>query len=186
MNFTKKVGGLVIIIFLLSIFITTAKTEKITLKAGESYELEGKNISLVRSSEDYMIVCINGNKQIIKEDQWNSDVYFDLINLDRNEVTIKINTNCKENCFCDETCDNSKCLGEDKEEIIQEGNSEETNKKEETSESTIQTITLAPEIEKPNFIQTMIGISIFLVLLIVFLGALILRKNNRKIYKNKK
>ena len=66
MNFSKKIGILVILILFLTTISVIAKTEKITLRAGESFELEGKNISLVRSSENFMIVCVNGKKAIIR------------------------------------------------------------------------------------------------------------------------
>lgn len=181
MNFIKKTGGLIVIILLFSLVLVSAKTEKITLNAGESYELEGKRVSLVRSTEDFMIVCINGDKQIIKKDEWNNGVYFDLINLERDQVTIKIKVDCKEDCDCDESCDNSECLGIEPEEV-EEQETEESNQ--ETTEEPIpaptgEAIRLPQTVSKPTFTTTMIIVTVILILLIVFLGSLLLRRKRQ-------
>ena len=95
---------------------------------------------------------------------------------------MKISVDCKEDCECDEKCDNSECLNGKKEETEQEDKEtqEQENQKQENTEQPIpaptgQAINLIQIKIKPDFNQMMIGISVILVLLIVFLGAVMLR-----------
>ncbi len=176
MFLNKKISYIFLVMLILNILLVSSAIEKITLKPGESYSSKDKNISLVRSSENYVILCVNQQKKILTRDQWFDNIYFDLINKDRNSVTMKINVDCKENCICNGKCDNSECLL-DKQTTLLEENKTENN------QTTIKNTLKDQELIKPptsieqeqDMSKTLIAVTIILILAIILLGIILLK-----------
>ena len=102
--------SLALLLFLLSIKLATADTERITLTNGESFLFDGKNITLIDSSEDSVIICVNKVK-IISDEKTVNGVIIDLINSDEGQAELRLDFECRDDCGCDlNECNNDICF----------------------------------------------------------------------------
>ena len=95
-----------------------ASIEK-TLIVGESFEFQGKNITLMAVSldKDKAFLCVNGESKIIYPDDEFMDIDFKLRKIRPDYVEMRVIVDC-DNCKCGEECSNQKCLGLANEENI--------------------------------------------------------------------
>ena len=119
----------IILIFLLSISFVSAATEEITLLEDQSFEFNGKNITLMSIGEDNKaLFCVNGVKYVGEEDyEVTRDSFeIDVINVRNDNVEIKFRVTCSGDCVCDDECDNSVCYGTSEEPIDLPENGEDS------------------------------------------------------------
>ena len=83
----------------------------VTLNVGQSFLLDGKNITLARSSNDGTILCINNEKIIISKDKRVQGVFIDYRDSDYENARFKIEYDCNDDCVCDgDECINDVCV----------------------------------------------------------------------------
>ncbi len=103
---------LIVLVILCSVLLVHG-AERVTLDFGESYIIDGKNVTLVKadSKRDTALFCVNGVNGIVKESTSNNvnGVYIQLIRLKDNVATVEISYRCKD-CFCGDECNNDVCL----------------------------------------------------------------------------
>ena len=113
---------ILLVILLLILPISLAKTEKVTMYTGMSKTIENSNITLISLDEknNKAVVCINNEKKILTE---NSDktvgkliINAKTIKLDYVEFELK--SDCKY-CTCTSDCSNNLCFPEVKQETVQ-------------------------------------------------------------------
>src|SRR3989344_2298427 len=90
--------------------VYAAKVVDVTLKPGESYYLEGKNITLLDSVNGSMMLCINNERFIVSKDKSISGVFIDFRRANYEEAFFKLKYTCGKDCQCDgDECSNSAC-----------------------------------------------------------------------------
>ena len=90
--------------------VYAAKFVDATLKPGESYSLEGKNITLLDSVNGSMMLCINNEKFIVSKDKSISGVFIDFRRANYEEAFFKLKYTCGKDCQCDgDECSNNLC-----------------------------------------------------------------------------
>ncbi|MBI2107325.1 hypothetical protein HYT57_05065 [Candidatus Woesearchaeota archaeon] len=112
-------------IILLILPVTYAvRSIDVELKPGESFFLDGKNITLLDSVNKSTMLCINNEIFIVSRDKRVSDVYFDFRKSTYEKASFKVQFDCNHDCQCDGTeCDNDVCFFEPEElENIDIGN----------------------------------------------------------------
>ena len=93
--------------------VYAAKVVDVTLKPGESYYLEGKNITLLDSVNGSMMLCINNERFIVSKDKSISGVFIDFRRANYEEAFFKLKYTCGEDCQCDgNECSNNVCSSE--------------------------------------------------------------------------
>lgn len=98
------------IVLLLLPVVYAAKTVDVTLKPGESYSLEGKNITLLGSVNGSMMLCINNEKFIVSKDKSISEISIDFRRASYEEAFFKLKYECGKDCQCDgDECSNNAC-----------------------------------------------------------------------------
>lgn len=88
-------------------------TNKVFMSPGEHFLFDGKNITLVDSAKDSVVVCINNKKAIISEERTIDSVKIRLIESNERDAELKFTFDCKEidDCVCDDIeCLNNLCL----------------------------------------------------------------------------
>ena len=100
---------------ILSIFPVFAAetTNKVFMSPGEHFLFDGKNITLVNSAKDSVVVCVNNKKAIISEERTIDSVKIRLIESNERNAELKFTFDCKEidDCVCDDNeCLNYLCL----------------------------------------------------------------------------
>ena len=115
------------LVFLLGLLLVSA-ADRITLFPGKSFLIDNKNITLVQIDDknDVAIFCVNGVKDIIKDDDegYVNDVFIEVIDIKAGIVTIDVDFDCDGECPCDD-CNNDVCLNGDVEEFMEEDVEEE-------------------------------------------------------------
>src|SRR3989344_6686931 len=113
---------ILLIILLLIIPISLAKTEKITLYPGMSKLIENSNITLISLDEknNKAVVCINNEKKILTEDTDKTvgKLIINAKNIKLDYVEFELKSDCKD-CTCTSDCSNDLCFPEVKQETIQ-------------------------------------------------------------------
>src|SRR3989344_3736467 len=88
----------------------------VELKPGESFFLDGKNITLLDSVNKSTMLCINNEIFIVSKDKRASDVYFDFRKATYEKASFKVQFDCNHDCQCDGTeCNNDVCFFEPEE-----------------------------------------------------------------------
>ena len=83
----------------------------VTLDVGQSFLLDGKNITLARSSDDGTILCINNEKVIVSKDKRVQGIFIDYRVSDDKNARFKIEYRCNNDCVCDgDECINDVCV----------------------------------------------------------------------------
>jgi hypothetical protein len=110
-NFMKI--QILLLFFVLMGVVSGASIEE-TLAVGNSLEFKGKNITLlaVAEDEDRIMICVNGEKGVIGEDDVLNGADIKSKDIESDYVTMRVIVDC-EDCVCDESCDNSVCAGLD-------------------------------------------------------------------------
>lgn len=172
-----------ILVFLLSTIIVFAD-ERITLEIGEEFELEGKNIALVKldAKHDAAIFCVNGQKGIVSEDGTNSinGVYIELERLTVTSARVDISYDCDdENCECGIECNNDVCF-ETVEELIDENDEiiVEDVEAGEPLEDVEVTVDGDETIIEPESVGTQGIVIAVLIILVLILGVVVLWKRS--------
>lgn len=167
--------AVLILLLLLSIGIVYAKD--VNLGPGKSYEIDGKNITLIRhdSRNNNAIFCVNGIKHIIEEDKTRTinEVFIEVKRITKDSVEIDVKYKCKD-CVCDQTCDNSICFDGDEEEQVEappEEPQQEITQQTQEPQETEQEETITPV--KIGMQGIILAITIFIV---VILGIIVLWK----------
>ena len=104
------------IFILLSLILLTAisvyaEVERVTLFNEQSFLFDGKNVTLVDSSEDSVIVCVNGQKDIVSEGKTINGMLVELVDGNEGDARLKLDYDCQDDCSCDgDECNNNACL----------------------------------------------------------------------------
>lgn len=93
------------------IILVSAKTEKTTLKIGDSLLIKGSNVTLIDTDdkEDKIIVCINNQKSIVSNEKIVNGVRVEILNVYNNYSRLRLENPCRD-CICDESCSNELCF----------------------------------------------------------------------------
>ncbi|MEK6953103.1 MAG: hypothetical protein AABX29_08890 [Nanoarchaeota archaeon] len=115
-----KRGLFILFILLFSILVSARSVDLIT---GSNYQIENKNITLLRVYEDKALVCVNGFKTIVTENiiKKVNEVNIELKNTRDSIANFNFDYDCKGECTCEEDCNNNPCLKEVS-EIVPESN----------------------------------------------------------------
>src|SRR3989344_4314638 len=99
------------IMLLLLPIVYAARSVDVTLKPGESYSLEGKNITLLSSVNGSMMLCINNEKFIVSKDKTIRRISIDFRRANYEEAFFKLKYECGNDCKCNgEECSNNACF----------------------------------------------------------------------------
>ena len=168
----------ILLLILLNVCLVLAG-DKTTIHLGESYLLENKNITFVRTDSRYdqAIFCVNGIKDIITEDdaRFINGVYIELIRLRSDSASIEITYSCKK-CLCGPECSNTACFAE---RIPSDINGDDEIIVEETASSDQENTSISEEevIEPPQ--QGTQGIFLAsLIIVVLLLGIIVLWKKS--------
>jgi len=159
-----------LLVLFLAIFVSlvSADTAKVTLEIGQSIEIGGKNVTILRFSDTdrKAVLCINNYRYIFEEhipnivDNLRVEITrIRLQNIDINLKTIKVS-----NVECTEACNNDLCgkSEEPKSEVITQPQPGEIPETSNTTQSTTNTIPIISS-------NTNIYIIIFIIALIVLI-----------------
>lgn len=104
----KKTSLLLLILFIIP--LANALTETHLFFVGDSFEVSGKNVTLVAigSEQENIVVCINNQKFIVTDEQEVSNVEFNFENIEDNFVELKLKF--PSSGECDESCSNDLCF----------------------------------------------------------------------------
>ncbi|MAG50036.1 hypothetical protein CL621_00150 [archaeon] len=177
----KKIGLYAFILLYLISFVNAASiTEE--LEIGESIALGGRNVTLMdlEAKEDKIIVCINGEKNIIpKIGKTVNKVFIEPRRVTSTYAEIRLKTTESDSCGTE--CSNTICF--EKIIPIEETTTTTTIKKEETTTTTIEkeAIPTGAVVKEESKISVSYFIFLGLILIIGFLVAF--RKNS--IYSKK-
>lgn len=165
---------MIILCFLL-FFSVLVSADQFTFLAGKSYEIDGRNITLVKfdPSEDKALFCVNGKKWIIEEDDSKTlnDVFIDVFSIKSDRVLADIDYRCKD-CVCDESCDNSVCS--DIDGGVMEGEPDLELLEEEIPEREVVAERVKEEVIEPVKISNNAKFVAILVLVVIGLGVVVL------------
>ncbi len=102
----------ILIIFpLILVSAVHAEVERVTLFNEQSFLFDGKNVTLVDSSEDSVIICVNGQKDIVSEGKTINGVLIDLVESNEGNARLKLDYDCQDDCRCDgDECNNNACF----------------------------------------------------------------------------
>lgn len=115
---------ILLVILLLIIPISLAKTEKITMYPGMSRVIENSNITLISLDEknNKAVVCINNEKKILTEDAEKTlgKLIINAKSIKLDYVDFELKSDCKD-CICNTVeCSNAACFPKEKIEPTQE------------------------------------------------------------------
>lgn len=106
-----KLKLLLIFLLLINIFYAYAEVERVTLFNGQSFLFDGKNVTLVDSSEDSVIICVNRQKDIVSEGKTVNGVLIELVESNEGDARLKLDYDCQDDCRCDgDECNNNACF----------------------------------------------------------------------------
>lgn len=157
----------------LVIFSVFVSARNIDLIIGYNYVIEDRNISLVRTLEDKVVICVNGEKSVVSEDipKYVNDVRVNLIRVRNNIATFDFSYNCRDECFCEEGCDNSGCFGIE-EEVTENNLDIVTEDMEEVKEEPV--LIKKEEVISNSGISSLGIIVAILVTIVLILGVIVL------------
>jgi len=101
----------------LMLLLLAVNVNAVTMRVGDSYYSQGKNVSLlsINYPEKQAEVCINGEKKIIFFSRPGiidfKDVSLDVFDSSLSFLKIRIQPEPCEDCFCDKECSNLACYG---------------------------------------------------------------------------
>jgi len=131
------------IVCILAVHIVYAEVERPTLSIGQSFLFDGKNVTLVDSSEDSVIICVNGEKTIISNQKTVNGVIIDLVDSDESQAKLRLDYECNKDCECNEDeCSNNICFRFMQAATTSIENTVETTKDEDGKSSSIETTTI--------------------------------------------
>lgn len=167
-------------LFFIVLFSISAYARSIDLITNSNYQIEDKNITLLRVYEDKALVCVNGFKTIVTEDVIKkvNGVNIELNSVKDNIATFNFDYSCKGECTCKEDCNNNVCFDNINEEIQEETKVVQENNAP-TEETALENQRVDTAKEKSEVV-TNEGISItgaiaaVLIIIILFLGVIIL------------
>ena len=109
-----------LLIFLI-LFLPLASAIKVNILENQSYSKDGRNITLLDTSKDKALICVNNEKAILSKNEPKivNDVSLELKNIYEDKVRVEIKVFCKD-CICGDSCSNINCLGIKKEEVKEE------------------------------------------------------------------
>lgn len=198
----KKTSLLLLI--LLVIPLAVALTETHFFFVGDSFEVSGKNVTLIaigeNDEEDVLVVCINNQKGIVNDNQEFNGVEFNFETIMDNYAELKLKF--PSSGTCDESCSNDLCFSEyqqtqeeptvndETEEITESGcsiNTECNDNNENTLDKCIENICvyepfsegyIIGEEKQQNFLTTMGIILLFIVIILLLI--LFFKKHKKK------
>jgi len=102
---------LLLLFGVLGVLVSAVPIKDVTLEVGESFLFENKNITLIDSADESVILCINNEKFIVSKDKRISGVFVDYKRSDDDKATLRFKYECNEdNCECGDECSNSLCF----------------------------------------------------------------------------
>ncbi len=104
----------ILVLILLLSTLVFAISERVTLTPGENFVIKDKNITLINSAKDRVIICVNNQKSIVSTDEvkFVNDVEVDLRDASSKEADFKFSYSCSD-CSCtEENCSNDWCFDE--------------------------------------------------------------------------
>ncbi len=162
-----------ILVFILVIVSISEAVMDVELSRGESYEFQGKNITILNLNEkdDKAIICVNNVKTIISDNKEKTinPIVIDLKYVKDGVARLRLDGNCRR-CVCDESCSNDLCGIPPIQKAVETG--KETKNEitvEEKEEKTQIVLTGGPIKESDYMILTTT-----LMLVVVVLGAIVL------------
>ena len=163
-------------LFFIVLFSISAYARSIDLITNSNYQIEDKNITLLRVYEDKALVCVNGFKTIVTEDVIKkvNGVNIELNSVKDNIATFNFDYSCKGECTCKEDCNNNVCFDNINEEtkVVQENKIQP----EETAleSQRVDTAKEKREVVTNDGISITGAIAAILIIIILFLGVIIL------------
>lgn len=102
--------GLILVLIGLFVFsgLAGALERDATLKTGQSYVIEDKNITLFDANEDSFILCVNGNKYLLNDDKNVDGLFVNVRQKDIGEVKVTFSIDKKDKTCVD--CSNEGCI----------------------------------------------------------------------------
>ena len=101
------------IMLLLLSMVHAVKTIDVVLKPGESFFVDGKNITLLESVNGSTKLCINNENFIVSKDKRISNIFVDFRKASYDQASFKLTFDCLKDCQCDgEECNNNACCFE--------------------------------------------------------------------------
>jgi len=109
----KKTILLLFVLFLIPLAIAT--TETYVFFIGDSFDLPGKNITLIAIGDegDNIVICVNNQKEIIQDDQIFNEVEFNFKDIENNYAELEVKA--PSSGVCDDSCSNNLCFSNDPE-----------------------------------------------------------------------
>ena len=193
----KKTILLVFILFLIPLAIAT--TEIYVFFIGDSFDLPGKNITLIAIGDegDNIVVCVNNQKKIVQDNQIFNGVEFDFKNIESNYAEIEVKT--PSSGVCDDSCANNLCFSDQEkdeinESIIETESNQECTLDSEcddgdscTTDTCVDTICSNQQIQECGFIvgeekdnNILMAFSSILLILVIFLLIILIFKKFKK------
>ncbi len=106
-----KLKLLLTFLLLINTFYAYADTERVTLFNEQSFLFDGKNVTLVDSSEDSVIICVNRQKDIVSGGKTINGVLIELLDSNEGDARLKLDYDCQDDCRCDgDECNNNACF----------------------------------------------------------------------------
>jgi len=104
--------GLILVLIGVIVFsgLVTALERDATLKTGQSYVIEDKNVTLVDANEDSFILCVNGNKYLLNDDKTVDGLFVNVRQKDLGEVKVTFSIDKQDKTCVD--CSNEECVAE--------------------------------------------------------------------------
>jgi len=172
-----------IVLFLLMISFVFALTTDIELRKFESYEFKGKNITLLNlnADDDKVIVCVNNFKTIVSDRKTVNGLVVDLKNIKDDVVSFELENGCRENCICDDSCDNNRC-GIIRKVQDKSGVGSDSEKNNENNDvvtgSTVKTDLYSKKEDSVSEVKNINFFTFILIDIVVILGILVLLKRS--------
>lgn len=106
-RYSMKILGFMIVLLLL-IPISLAKTQTVVLNRGESTVIDGINVTLIDfiKKDRKVLICVNDEKTIISDDKRVNKVYIDMRSFRDEGVRLELEADC-DDCIAS---DNAKCF----------------------------------------------------------------------------
>ncbi|MBL7147800.1 MAG: hypothetical protein ISS82_03170 [Nanoarchaeota archaeon] len=107
----KKISPLLLILIIIP--LANALIETHIFFVGDSFEVSGKNVTLIAigetDDEDSLVVCVNNQKAIVTDEQEFNSVEFNFEDIQNNYAQLKLKF--PSSGTCDESCSNILCFG---------------------------------------------------------------------------
>lgn len=102
----------ILIIFpLILVSAAYADVERVTLFNEQSFLFDGKNVTLINSNDDSIIVCVNREKTIISNEKTVNGVIVERTDSNEGSAKLRLDFECRDDCSCDgNECNNNACF----------------------------------------------------------------------------